>query len=102
MDADPRTRRPRTYEIAGLWRGAPATAGPCAQVATPKCNVGRAAWRQVRRVRQDELVDPERAAILVEEYLAGATMREVAAHHGVSAKPVQRANAAARGGYPHG
>jgi transposase len=54
-------------------------------------------------------VDPERAAILVEEYLAGATMREVAAHHGVSAKLVQRAmrqlgaatrTAEERAGYP--
>lgn len=36
-------------------------------------------------------MDPERAATLVEEYLAGATMREVAARHEVSTKAVQRA-----------
>ena len=36
-------------------------------------------------------MDREFAAVLVEEYLAGGTMREVAAHHGVSAKLVQRA-----------
>ena len=36
-------------------------------------------------------MDREFAAVLVEEYLAGGTMREVAAHHGVSTKLVQRA-----------
>jgi transposase len=36
-------------------------------------------------------VDPARAAILVEEYRSGLTMREVAARHQVSTKAVQRA-----------
>ena len=36
-------------------------------------------------------MDPERAATLVEEYLSGLTMREVAARHGVNTKAVQRA-----------
>ena len=81
----------------------------CASSDPGQCNFGPAAWRQVRRVGQDELVNPERAAILVEEYLAGATMREVSAHHGVSTKLVQRAmrqlgaatrTAEERSGYP--
>jgi transposase len=36
-------------------------------------------------------VDPKRAATLIEEYLGGATMREVADRHQVSTKAVQRA-----------
>jgi len=45
----------------------------------------------VRQLHPGDLVDRESAAVLVGGYLAGGTLREVAAHQGVSTKLVQRA-----------
>ena len=63
-----------------------------ARTAIAAPDVSRPAGLVLRSLLRDHgPVDRELAAVLVEEYLAGGTMREVAAHHGVSTKLVQRA-----------